>query len=126
MKYTIITATVMKLLLFTTFSSAQSPNPGTADLKIDTVKTQTTPVPDSHSANAEPDDEFNLFLFAYLIAFLAIVFALTLVGTALLIGLLLVVFGMVSAGILSTGIIVGIRRRSIEAGFKTILIILCC
>lgn len=72
----------------------------------------------------QPDDEFNLFLFAYLIAFCCVVVGAVLVGSIAVILLLLALFVLVSGGILSAGILVGLYKRSIAAGFKALLMIM--
>jgi hypothetical protein len=74
----------------------------------------------------QPDDsEFNLFLLALAIAFFSIVIGAILVGSILVTVCLLSVLALVSAGILSTGILVGFYRKSLEAGFRTVLLIIC-
>jgi hypothetical protein len=73
-----------------------------------------------------PDDEFNLFLLAIAIAFASIVVGCTLVGSVLVTLALLVVFGLVTAGVLSAGVLVGFYRKSISAGFKTVVAVTGC
>jgi hypothetical protein len=73
-----------------------------------------------------PDDEFNVFLLAVAIAFVCIVVGAILVGTLVVTLALLVIMGLVSAGILSAGMLVGLYRKSISAGFKTVVAITGC
>lgn len=75
---------------------------------------------------SQPDDsEFNLFLLVLAIAFFSVVIGAILAGSILVTLFLLSVLGLVSAGILSAGILVGFYRRSLEAGFRTVLLIVC-
>ena len=73
----------------------------------------------------QPDDEFNIFLLAITIAFFSMVIGGALIGAFAATLLLLSLFALVSAGILSAGILTSLYRRSIAAGFKTILVIIC-
>jgi hypothetical protein len=74
----------------------------------------------------QADDEFNLFLMAVGIAFLCIVVGATIVGSLIATLSMLVLFGLVTAGVLSAGILVGFYRKSIGAGFKTVIAITGC
>lgn len=73
-----------------------------------------------------PEEEFNLFLFSIAIAFICIVVGATLVGSMVVSLALLVLLGLVTAGILSAGVLVGLYRKSISAGFKTIMAVTGC
>lgn len=74
----------------------------------------------------QPDDsEFNLFLLALTIAFFSIVIGAIISGSILVTLVLLLIMALVSAGILSAGILVGFYRKSLEAGFRTVLLIIC-
>ncbi|HEY4288379.1 MAG TPA: hypothetical protein VGN00_14850 [Puia sp.] len=74
----------------------------------------------------QPDDgEFNLFLLALAIAFFSIMIGAIIVGSILVTLFLLCLLALVSAGILSTGILVAYYRRSLEAGFRSVLFIIC-
>jgi hypothetical protein len=77
-------------------------------------------------AGLPPDDEFNLFLFAIAIAFVCIVVGATLVGSMVVTLALLVLLGLVTAGVLSAGVLVGLYRKSISAGFKTVVAVTGC
>src|ERR1700753_296171 len=74
--------------------------------KKDTVRTSAT------AAYVEPEDEGASYLLPVAVAALAILVLAVLVGVAMLIGFLLALFATVSAGILSTGILAGMRRKS--------------
>jgi Flp pilus assembly protein protease CpaA len=69
------------------------------------------------------DEEFNLFLFAILV--LGIIFICISVLIAVLIALLslLIIFGFIAVGALSTSVLVGINKKSFTAGFRTFTII---
>ncbi len=77
------------------------------------------------TAIGPPDDDFNLFLLALLIAFVSVVVGAVLAGSIAVMGLLLALFALISAGIASLGILVGLYRRSLGAGFKTVLYMGC-
>jgi hypothetical protein len=81
--------------------------------------------PVSASAARQDDEEFNVFLLALGTAFVCVVLGATLAGSMLAILFLLSVFLLVSAGVLSVGILVGFYRRSVAAGFRTVLMIAC-
>jgi hypothetical protein len=75
---------------------------------------------------AQPDDEFNLFLLAIAIAFVCIVVGSVFVGSMLVILVLFALLGLVTAGIVSAGVMMGLYRKSISAGFKTVIAIISC
>lgn len=77
----------------------------------------------SASATRQDNEEFNVFLLALGTAFVCIVLGATLAGSMLATLFLLSVFLLVSAGVLSVGVLVGFYRRSIAAGFRTVLMI---
>ncbi|GGB21639.1 hypothetical protein [Puia dinghuensis] len=72
------------------------------------------------------DDEFNLFLLALGIAFVSIIIGATLAGSMIATLAMLVLFGLVVAGVLSAGVLVGLYRKSIGAGFKTVVAVTGC
>jgi hypothetical protein len=74
-------------------------------------------------AASNNDDDFSVFLIAYAIGFVAVIAAASLVGTIVFALVFLALFLLISAGIVSTGLLVGIRKRSLVAGFKTAFII---
>lgn len=77
-------------------------------------------------AGSQPDDEFNIFLLAIGTAFICIVIGATLVGSMVATLAMLALFGLVTAGVLSAGILVGLYRKSISAGFKTVVAVTGC
>ena len=92
--------------------------------------TSSDPDPASSKKLTDPsipqsDDEFNIFLISITIAFFGMVIGGALIGAFVATLLLLSLLALVSAGILSAGILTGLYRRSIAAGFKTILVIVC-
>ena len=134
------------LLLFSCMGSYAQPYPGSktdsANAKPNTTKTNTTKTGANNTTTTnpdtttkakivtdpsipQPDDEFNIFLLAITIAFFSMVIGGALIGAFAATLLLLSLFALVSAGILSAGILTGLYRRSIAAGFKTILVIIC-
>ncbi len=70
-------------------------------------------------------DEYNLFLSVLAVAFFSVMIGAAVAGSIAVTALLVTLFLMVSAGILSTGILVGVYKRSLMAGFKTALLIAC-
>lgn len=107
------------LTLLSSRSRAQGGRPDTA-LHRDTASAAATV-----ATSATEDDEFNIFLLALGTAFVCIVLGATLAGSMLATLFLLGVFLLVSAGVLSVGVLVGFYRRSIAAGFRTALMIVC-
>ena len=85
----------------------------------------TAPTSNAPASTVQEDDEFNMFLLALGTAFVCIVLGATLAGSMLATLFLLSVFLLVSAGVLSVGVLVGFYRRSIAAGFRTVLMIVC-
>ena len=79
---------------------------------------QTSPTP-------QPDDEFNLFLLSLAIAFFSVVIGAILAGGMLVAFALVGLFALVSAGVVSVGVVVGLYKRSVTAGFKTVLALIC-
>jgi len=118
-------ACVLGILIFLSpfGSGAQShqavPAPAT---KADTVSKSAADNPVAHTPD---DDEFNLFLLAYLIAFCSVVVGAVIVGSVAVIMILLALFALVSAGIVSAGVLVGIYKRSVAAGFRALVVIVC-
>jgi hypothetical protein len=69
------------------------------------------------------DEEFNLFLFAMLIAGLIFVCLSVLIAIILAILLLLFIFGCIAIGALSTSVLVGIHQKSFTTGFRTFILL---
>ena len=94
--------------------------------KPDTAKAAViNPSPNTDLSIPQPDDEFNIFLLAITIAFFSMVIGGALIGAFAAILLLLALLALVSTGILSAGILSALYRRSIAAGFRTMLVIIC-
>jgi len=118
-------------------TKAGTNNAATTTTKPDTTKAGTNkaaatnpspakpPSPDTDLSIPQPDDEFNIFLLAITIAFFSMVIGGALIGVFAAILLLLALLALVSTGILSAGILSALYRRSIAAGFRTILLIIC-
>ncbi|MBS1664682.1 MAG: hypothetical protein JST68_26795 [Bacteroidetes bacterium] len=71
------------------------------------------------------DAEFNVFLFTLLLVFIAIIVGAIIAGALLAIISLFALLALVSAGVLSTSILVGLYRKSLAAGFKTAIVLTC-
>lgn len=77
-------------------------------------------------ADPQSDDgEFLLFLMMIAVGFACIAVGSVLAGTAAMTLVLLALFALISAGIVSAGVLVGLYRRSLAAGFKTVVILVC-
>lgn len=74
---------------------------------------------DGHYADEE---EFNLFLFSMVGAFIVICICVGVGIVSTLLGLLLL-FGLIAAGALSTSLLVGLNKKSFTTGFKTFVIL---
>jgi hypothetical protein len=128
-------------------SLAQGP-PGSATVRADTLRAGSNPAaPAAHAASTSaaapaaadtasvrptnpgqvptPDEDFNLFLLVFGITFVCVMIGAVLAGSIAVMGFLLILFALISAGVASTGILVGLYRRSLSAGFGTILYIGC-
>ena len=104
------------------YSSAQT---DTAKIILqDTAKSSDSTLNNSNTASAEDDDEFNVFLLTFASLFFAAMFGAAVIGAFAATLFLLIIFLFVSAGILSASVIVGIYKRSVQSGFKTLIFIL--
>jgi hypothetical protein len=101
-------------------SAGNAPTTNSVAARPDTVKASTTDL-----SVPQPDDEFNIFLMAISIAFFSMILGGALIGVFAVTILLLALLALVLTGILSAGILAGLYRRSIAAGFRTILVITC-
>lgn len=70
------------------------------------------------------DDEFNLFLLSWGIAFVCAVIIASLIGAMAAMVILIFIFLLISAGIISASFLVGFYKRSVTAGFRTFIVIL--
>jgi hypothetical protein len=77
-------------------------------------------------AGLRPEEEFNLLIMAVGIAFFCIVAGATLIGCLVAALAMLVLLGLVTAGVLSAGVLVGLYRKSVSAGFKTVVAVTGC
>jgi len=98
------------------------PPTGFAQSAPQPAKTDTAAISPAKAASNN-DDDFSVFLIAYAIGFVAVIAAASIVGTILFTLVFLTLFLLISAGIVSTGLLVGIRKRSLAAGFKTAFVI---
>jgi predicted lipid-binding transport protein (Tim44 family) len=73
---------------------------------------------------AEPDDEFNLFLFALAAIFICGMIGAAIVGAMVAALILFFIFGLIGIGVLSASVAVALYKRSYSAGFKSFLILL--
>lgn len=89
---------------------------------VNKIQVDTTTVVNANAT--APDDEFNLFLLTFGIAFICAIIIASCIGALAAIIIIGFLFAMISAGIISTSFIVGFYKRSLAAGFKTLLLIL--
>lgn len=73
--------------------------------------------------DAGADDGMNLFLLFFLLAAISIMVGATVAGSIAAIILLFLVFAFISIGILSISFLAGLYKRSLSAGFKTLIYI---
>lgn len=71
----------------------------------------------------EPDNEFNLFLITFAIAFFTAISIAAFIGTISAIAIILIIFLLISAGILSSSFLIGLYKKSFASGFKALLLI---
>jgi hypothetical protein len=121
----LLTTLCTTLLVVTGFggfaqSSPQPEKPDTAGAHINSVRAKMT----NDLSVPKPDDEFNAVLLVVGIAFVCIVIGATLAGAAAATLLLLLLFALVSAGIISAGVLTGLYRKSLAAGFTTVLVLI--
>ena len=145
MKVLLTTALWASFYCFFSFSSLAQGPPGSATVRADTVRAGSNPAaPAAHAASSsppaadtasirsanpgqvpKPDDDFDLFLLVFGITFVCVMIGAVLAGSIAVMGFLLVLFALISAGVASAGILVGLYKRSLSAGFKAILYISC-
>ena len=80
---------------------------------------------DGSQSPPKPDDDFNVFLLVFAAIAISAMLGAALAGVILVIGFLLLAGAFVGFGILSVSVLAGIYKRSITAGFKTFLYIVC-
>jgi len=135
-KSLLLTLTLIALLLFGGRGLAQTKDSAllsrdnarvaadSAGLRRDSAElTDTTKA--GAGAAFKDDDGFDPGIFFFLLIFAGIMVGAAIVGSMAAALLLLALFVMASAGILSMGVLVGLYRRSLTAGFRTVLYITC-
>jgi len=120
MKQTLFITTILLFILtsLTTFGqTADSTIQVTSSVQADTITAK------SNSMEYDESDDFSPGLFFF--AMIGFVFILVCVGAGIVLTVLglLIIFGLVSFGILSTSIIVGLNKKSFAKGFKTFIIL---
>ena len=117
-KLFITTFLLFILTSLTTFGqTADSTIRITSSVQADTISTK------SNSMEYDESDDFSPGLFFF--AMIGFVFILVCVGAGIVLTVLglLIIFGLVSFGILSTSIIVGLNKKSFAKGFKTFIVL---
>lgn len=69
------------------------------------------------------DDEMNLFLMAFACVFIGVMLGAAVIGAILATLLFLLALAFVNFGILSTSFLIGLYKRSLAAGFKSLLLL---
>jgi hypothetical protein len=131
MKFTLLLLTFVALLLVTGRGLAQAPHADTVRLRNDSARIRNDSARLTDTAKAEAagpatfnDDGFDGLLI-FVLPVLGIMAGAAIVGSMAAALILLVLLGIASAGILSAGVLVGLYRRSISAGFRTVLYLVC-
>jgi MFS family permease len=75
-------------------------------------------------SNNSNDDEFNLFLLSLLAIFFCAMIGAAIIGAMVAALVLFFLLALITAGVLSTSVMIGLYKRSFEAGFKSFLMIL--
>lgn len=123
--------TALTLIAFLLFGGRSIAQTTRGDSAIQTTRDTTvrakrdTATVSASAAASMQDDDMDMFLLFYGIAFIGIAFAAVFVGVVIMTGFLGVLFLLVSAGVFSTSILMGMYRRSAAAGFRTLLTIGC-
>jgi len=124
--------TLLRLNMILLLAASQ---PALAQIPQDTVKAaspkSTAPAVGANSAatpltqSSAGDDDFNAGLLVFAVIALSVMFGAMVAGfiAASLAGTFL--FILISTGILSAAILVGAYKRSVAAGFKTLVMIIC-
>jgi hypothetical protein len=120
MKQTLFIKTILLFIItsLTTFGQmADSTIYSRSFVQTDTINTKDTSMENDESGDFSPG------LFFLTVIGLAFILVCVGVGIALTVMVLLILFGLVSFGILSTSIIVGLNKRSSAKGFKTFILL---
>lgn len=78
------------------------------------------------SSEAATDEGMDIFLLLFALGAIAIMVGAAVAGSVFVTLLILLFFVFISIGIISVSILAGLQRRSITAGFKTFVYIICC
>ncbi len=117
----------MKFLILSVLSVllAISPVCNTTCAQTDTtIQKDSSSIVHENNAETQPDDEFNLFLLTFGIAFLSAIIVASFFGALAAITVIGFSFLLIITGITSASILMGIYKRSFASGFKTFMIIL--
>ena len=120
MKQTLILTISMLLLICGSTIYAQtidSTNNAISSTQVDTL-TKT-----DHSADIDESDDFSPGLLFFALIGFAFILASVGCGIVLTILALLIISGLISFGILSTSILVGLNKKSFATGFKTFIVL---
>jgi hypothetical protein len=90
--------------------------------KTNSVRTDSAKAGVSDSASTPDDMPFALIV---AVAFFSLALGGAIIGAFAATLCLIALLALVSAGILSAGILVGLYKRSVAAGFKTLLVLVC-
>jgi len=80
---------------------------------------------DAISPSPSTEDDFTPFMLTLVLVAVGVLIGSILVGAVAALLVLTFLFVLLSAGVLSTSIVVGLYKRSIAAGFKTLLGLVC-
>lgn len=86
--------------------------------------TSTIAFSQSNSSTNPDDGEFNLFLLSLLTIFFCSMFAAAILGAVIAMFIFLLLFALITIGVLSTSVAIGLYKKSFSAGFKSFLMIL--
>jgi len=89
------------------------------------VKTDSSSVAKNSRANTPDDEEFNLFLFSLLAVAICGMVGAAIIGAFAATMAVLLSAALIGAGVLSVSVLAGLYKRSVTAGFKTLLYIIC-
>lgn len=112
--------------LFCVAVSAQAPHTDVVRISNDSTRvTDTSKAGGAATASADDDGLGSPVVFAFLLGCAGIAVGAGIVGAMFAVMILGVLVLLALAGILSAGVLVGLYRRSMTAGFKTVLLLAC-
>lgn len=100
------------------FSNVSKPNDTLSSINNYNIST-------TQSSEGFVDEDFNLFLLGFALVVTAFVILLMGSGAVITIIFLGIIFAFTTFGILTTSILIGIKQKSFQKGFKSFMIILC-